>query len=175
MFIDDITEYATTLLSHNRNNIITEDFNLHISDANDIDAAIFTETCEALGLYQHITFPTHKSGNKLDLLLTKIASDATVLRTHCEPFISDHAAVLGQLNINKFTGKRQSIIVRAIKDITTEQWISESEDQDLHLSEDFDEMVTSLNMAFKTVLDNLAPERKYSNRLDLSARGMTLG
>ena len=59
MFIDDFTEYATTLLSNNTNNIITGDFNLHISDAEDTDATIFTDTCKALGLYQHITFSTH--------------------------------------------------------------------------------------------------------------------
>ena len=34
-----------------------------ISHSDDVDAAIFMDTCEALGLYQHIAFPTHKSGN----------------------------------------------------------------------------------------------------------------
>ena len=62
MFIED---FATTLLSNNKNNIITGDFNLHISDEEDTDAAIFTDTCEALGLYQFFTFLTHKQGVKL--------------------------------------------------------------------------------------------------------------
>ena len=43
------------------------DFNLHISedkeDPSDISTAIFMDTCEAMGLYQHVTFPTHKAGN----------------------------------------------------------------------------------------------------------------
>ena len=120
MFIDDFIEYATSLLSDNTNNIITGDFNLHISDADDADATTFTDTCEALGLYQHITFSTHKSGNILDLLLTEVASDANVLRVHRGPFISDHAAVLAQLNVKKFTGKWESKMVRVIKDITTD-------------------------------------------------------
>ena len=50
------------LLPDRTNNIIMGDFNLHISegesDANDISATIFIDTCEAM---EHITFPTHKT------------------------------------------------------------------------------------------------------------------
>ena len=122
--------------------------------------AIFSDTCEALGLCQYITFSTHRSGNTLDLLLTEIASDATVLHTHRGPFISDHAAVIAQLNIKKFTGTRQSRMVRVVKDITAGQWIKEFEDWHLHLSDNFDEMVTRLNDSLKSILDKLALEKK---------------
>ena len=115
MFIDNFIEFSTILLSEKTNNIITGDFNLHISDDGDTDAAIFMDTCEALGLYQYITFSMHKSGNTLDLLLTEVASDARVLRTHRGPFISDHAATIAQLNIKKFSGKSESRMVRVIK------------------------------------------------------------
>ena len=124
MFIDDFVEFSTVLLSENTNNIITGDFNLHISDDGDTDTAIFMDTCEALGLYQYITFSMHKSGNTLDLILTEVASDARVLRTHRGPFISDHAATITQLNIKKFSGKRESRMVRVIKDIMVDQWMS---------------------------------------------------
>ena len=103
MFIDDFIEFMTILLTENSNNIITGDFNLHVNNNEDADAAIFMDTCEALGLYQYITFSTHKLGNILDLLLTEVASDARVLRTHRGPFISDYAATITQLNVKKFT------------------------------------------------------------------------
>ena len=85
IFIDDYIDHTTNLLSYHSNNIILRDFDLHVSKDDDTDATIFTNTCEALGLYQFINFPTHKSGNILDLLLTEVASDATVLGTHRGP------------------------------------------------------------------------------------------
>ena len=58
------------------------DFNLHISEGqgehNDISAAIFTDTCKAMELYQHVTFPTHKAGNTLDLILSEVANSIRV-------------------------------------------------------------------------------------------------
>ena len=63
MFLDDFTEFTTNLLSSHNNNIILSDFNLHVSDNDNNDATIFTDTCEAMGLYQHFTFTAHKSGN----------------------------------------------------------------------------------------------------------------
>ena len=99
MFNDDFTNFTTNLLSDCINNIILGDFNLHVSNSDDMNAAIFMDTCTALGLYQHIAFPTHKSGNILDLILTEVCSNTTVVRSHRGPFISDHALVIAQLNV----------------------------------------------------------------------------
>ena len=96
-------EFTTNLLSQHTNNIILSDFNLHISKEDNNDATIFTVTCEVMGLYQHVSFATHKSGNVLDLMLTEVSSDITKLHTHRGPFISDHAAVIAQLNVKRPT------------------------------------------------------------------------
>ena len=69
MFPDDFTEFTTNVLSQHTNNIILGDFNLYVSKDDNIDAAIFTDTCEAIGLYQHVSFATHKSGNVLDFII----------------------------------------------------------------------------------------------------------
>ena len=87
-------------------------------------------------------------------------SDATVLKTHRSPFISDHAAVIAQLNIKKFTSPKQS--QTTLKDIIADQWIQEFENQDLQLSDDFDVMVTSLNNTLQTVPNKLVPEKKIN-------------
>ena len=83
-----------------------------------------------------------------------------VLCVHRGPFISDHALVLAQLNVKQQSTPRQTEMVHAIKDITTEQWTEAFEDQDLQLSDDFHEMATSLRLALRTILDKLAPEKK---------------
>ena len=56
---------------------------------------------DVLGLYQHIGFPTHKSGNVLDLILSDFTSNAKVLTTATGPFVTDHRAVIATLNIKR--------------------------------------------------------------------------
>ena len=89
-FIEEFTEYVSTNLPEHQNNIFIDDFNLHVSDAMDTDSAIFNDTAEALGLYQHVSFSTHQSGNVLDLILSDITSETKVLTTAPGPFISNH-------------------------------------------------------------------------------------
>ena len=52
-------------------------------------------------VYQHVAFHTHKSGNILDLILSDITQDMTVMTTSPGPFITDHRAVIGTLNLKK--------------------------------------------------------------------------
>ena len=93
-FIEEFTDYVSTNLPEHQNNIF-RDFNLHVSDTLDTDSAIFNDTIEALGLYQHVGFSTHKSGNVLDLVLSDITNGSKVLTTAPSPFISNHWAVIG--------------------------------------------------------------------------------
>ena len=81
-------------LPNHQNNVFLGDFNLHVSDQLDTDVTIFGDTMDALGLYQHVRFPTHKSGNVLDLILSDFTSDAKVLTTAPGPFVTDHRAVI---------------------------------------------------------------------------------
>ena len=67
IFINEFTTFKTSLLSGYSNNVLVGDFNLHVSNEDDLDAATFTNTCEAFGLYQSVTFPTHASGNCLNI------------------------------------------------------------------------------------------------------------
>ena len=90
------------------------DLNLHVSCDDDIDSAIFLDTIEAMGLYQHVSFPTHKSGNTLDLNISEIQSTATVMTTALGPYLTDHWAIISTLNIKKVQPKRQKRQVRKL-------------------------------------------------------------
>ena len=59
-FLDDFTTFVTELLPRWPDNLLLGDFNLHVSYDDDIDSTIFLDTIEAMGLYQHVTFATHK-------------------------------------------------------------------------------------------------------------------
>ena len=55
-FIEEFTDYVSTCLPEYPNNIFIGNFNLHVSDELDMDAAIFNDSIDALGLYQHVGF-----------------------------------------------------------------------------------------------------------------------
>ena len=90
MFIDDFCDYVSTHLPDNPNNIFIEDFNLHVSDDQDTDSRIFNDSIDAIGLYQHVQFQTHLSGNILDLLLSDITQSTGLLTVAPGPYISNH-------------------------------------------------------------------------------------
>ena len=71
-FLNEFITLVSTLRTSYKNMIILGDLNLHLSDPNYLAAGQFMENLEALGLYQCITFPTHKSNNTLDVIISDI-------------------------------------------------------------------------------------------------------
>ena len=71
-FIDDFLEFASNTLPEHQNSIYIGDFNLHISK-DDANPAIFNDSVEAMGLYQHVGFHMHQGGNILDLIIDRVS------------------------------------------------------------------------------------------------------
>ena len=69
-FLNEFITLVGTLRTSYKNMIILGDLNLHLNDPNDLAAGQFMENLEALGLYQCVTFPTHKSNNTLDVIIS---------------------------------------------------------------------------------------------------------
>ena len=65
------------------------------------DSAIFNITIEAMGLLQHVSKSTHKSGNMLDLIISEIQGDATIKTVTTGPYLSDHCVVIATLKAKK--------------------------------------------------------------------------
>ena len=101
MFVDEFMEFAARTIPNHTNNLYIGNFNLHVSDGEDTDAAIFRDATEAMGLYQHVHFSTHKSGNTLDLILSDIVQSAMVLTVAPGPYITDHHTIISTLNIKR--------------------------------------------------------------------------
>ena len=165
-FLDQFTEPTIKLLPDTTNNIITGDFNIHISNEGDDGATIFNDSIEALGLYQHVTFPTHTRQNVLDLLLiSEVNKSINILTTAQGPYLSDHCAVVSTLNIKKCLSKTSTRMVRHTKRVTPEQWLEEFNPANIEITSKLDDMVESLNTELSRTLDKLAPLRKYKARL----------
>ena len=160
MFIDDFTEYVSTSLLDHPNNIYTGDFNLHVSDSQDMDSAIFNDSIEAMGLYQHIHFQTHKSGNVLDLLLSDITQAAGVRTVAPGPYLSDHRAVITTLNTKKLQTKPEVRHVQKQHRVTAEEWNQPYNTDNVPLSDNLEQMVEDLNKELVRMQDELAPIKK---------------
>ena len=145
MFIGDFCDYVSTHLPDNPNNIFIGAFNLNVSDDQDTDSTIFNDSIDAMGLYQHVQFQTHWSGNILDLLLSDITQSTGLLTVALGPYISDHRAVIATLNIKKVCPKAEVREVRKLHKVTNEEWNNIINMDNLTLSGNLGDMVDSLD------------------------------
>ena len=126
----------------------------------DADPAIFNDSIEALGLYQHVGFHTHQGGNILDLIISNICQQMTVVSTAPGPFLSDHHAIIGTLNIKKLKPSYAKVKVRQIHKITDDQWLDELDTNNLDLTDKLDTLTKTLTTELTRVLNALAPEKE---------------
>ena len=97
--------------------LIIGDFNFHMGDTADRYAAQFGSLLELFNLKQHVTVPTHRSGNILDLVISR--KDAEALKVNelvvMEHLISDHKAICFQLNLQKPLSERKPVVSRRLR------------------------------------------------------------
>ena len=160
MFVDEFCDYVSTYLPDNPDYIFIGDFNLHVSDDQDTDSAIFNDSIDAMGLYQHVQFQTHRSGNILDLLLSDITQSTGLLTVAPGPYISDHQAVIAILNIKKVCPKAEVWEIRKLHKVTKDEWNNTINVDNLTLSGNLEEMVESLNKELVRKQDEPAPLKK---------------
>ena len=161
-FLDDFTSFVTELVPRWPENVLLGDFNLHVSNDDDIDSTIFLDTIEALGLYQHVTFPTHKQGNTLDLVLSELGSKSRVMTTSPGPYLTDHRAVISTLNVKSIQPKRLKKQVRKLDAVEVEQWEKEFDPAKVTLTNNLEADVESLLRELRRVLDTLTPVKNCS-------------
>ena len=165
MFVDEFMDFVSNTLPNYSNNIYIGDFNLHISDATDTDSAIFSDATEAMGLYQHVAFSTHKSGNLLDLILSDIGQDATIMTVALGPFLTDHRPVISTLSLKKLKATKGKIKICQYSKVTPEKWNEEFKTSNVPLSDKLNTLVTNFNNELSRIVETLAPEKTVNNNL----------
>ena len=78
--------------------MIVGDFNIHVDDANDPEAAIFLDLLDSMNLKQLVTGPTNQRGHTLDLIITRETDSVVHGIPSIGRFFSDHAVVTCGLN-----------------------------------------------------------------------------
>ena len=99
--MDAFLDLASQSVLNCKEFIIAGDSNMDIDDVNSPHGQIFMDLCEAIGLKQWITLSTHKLGNALDLIITKVLSNVKLSDITPGPFISDHYGVHVSINYKK--------------------------------------------------------------------------
>ena len=77
MFLDEFAQLVESVVITDTRILICSDFNLHVDDINDPDAARFLNILDSFNPSQHVTGLTHKHDHTLDLLITR--SDETLV------------------------------------------------------------------------------------------------
>ena len=71
VFATDFLELIETSINENSKLLILGDLNIPMNNPDSPDTNIFQDVLDNLGLYNHITFPTHIWHNTLDLIITE--------------------------------------------------------------------------------------------------------
>ena len=159
-FLDKFSEFLAEVLAEHRNLVITGVFNLHVNDSEDQVGEVFTDTMPAPGLDQHVTFPTHRSNNILDLLFTECLGTHRILS--CKPWshLSGHTAVEFLLTVEKEHMVSKHIIIRKLKSIDIPSLIEDLQCDDQLNSDKLDDMVEWLQTKLWTALDKHSPSKE---------------
>ena len=159
-FLDEFADWTAESVSTSNNVILVGDFNLHINNPNDDHACNFLETTQALGLHQNITFPTHVSGNTLDLIFSEANNNIKVEECTQGDYISDHCMITCILRIDKPITTRKEIIYCNVKLVNVLNMASDIRKglmDSSTKSTSLEDMVMQFESILKSSLDNHAP------------------
>ena len=119
MFLTEFAEFLESIIMTTEPLIMAGDFNIHVNVPSDNDAIRFLDLLSSMGLQQHIDFPTHVSGNILDLLITRSSDSRLIRDVQPDSYFSDHCSVLFLINTSKPQLSRKEVSFRKIKAIDT--------------------------------------------------------
>ena len=105
-FTDEFLELYVELATIYKNFIIAGDFNIQINNKENPEIEQFIKMMETLGLKQTVDFPTHNSGNTIDLIFTEYLTNLELKNISSGPSFSDHHTILVNVNIHKQKVKR---------------------------------------------------------------------
>ena len=135
---------------------------MHINNNEDVEAQIFSESMEALGLKQHSMTPTHKSNNILDLTFTEILRNIGIEAVETATFISDHCPVIATLNIKKEQVKQEQKVIQKSTKFSQDEWNWEFNRLNIKWDSNLSCLVNQLNNELVRVYDTIAPAKQVS-------------
>lgn len=154
MFLQDFStllEYLTTTTGYL---IFIGDFNFHVDDLCNSDAARF------------VSGPTHKKGHTLDLIIHREEDTAFCGEIDLVSGMpSDHSAVVCSLDMKKPRPSKVTMCRRNVRRLDFQHFRTDILDSELHCNvqvSDVDALTEKYNEVMRTLIDNHAPERTFT-------------
>jgi len=121
MFIAEFAKFLESVVMTTEPLVLTGDFNIHVNIESDSDAVRFLDLLSSMGLQQHIGFPTHISGNTLDLLISRTLDSNLIHDVRPGAYFSDHCLAFFTINVSMPQLSRKKVSFRKVKaiDITS--------------------------------------------------------
>ena len=151
------------------------DLNIHVNNLEDPDNILLQNWLKAFGMINHVTFPTHTSGNTLDLVLSKHKQQLQILSVQPGLSVSDHTKVFVHVDMVKPALTRSVISVRRLNTMQLEDFSAElgKLQAKLEVIYDPDHLASQYSKGLAEILDNLAPSKKVMTTKRHSFLGMT--
>ena len=89
-FLIDFQTLVSLTATTSHEFLITGDFNLHVDDNQNSQANQFLSVLDSSNLVQLVTFPTHRNGHTLDLIITAADSSLSPKTSYSRLSPSDH-------------------------------------------------------------------------------------
>ena len=159
IFLEEFTEWIGLCIASDHNIIVAGDFNLHVNKLqSEDDAGNFVDMMITLGLDQKVNFPTHKSGNTLDLIFTEFITGIEITKCQVTTYISDHCAILCATLVKKPEMCKNTIVYRRTDSINYELFADRLKRSMDWGENSLDILVDNFNKHLSTILDEVAPE-----------------
>ena len=161
-FFEEFPSLLESLVTVPGSLLMVGDFNFHVNDASDRSAQRFLRLLEASNLKQHVWVPTHRSGNTLDLVITRTDETAALDFGVFDPVISDHYLVSCSLALPKKAFERKEVNDRKLKSIELQELRDVISDSPLvgtvdEAGHDLESLVVLYNTTLIGLLDKHAP------------------
>ena len=156
-FFDVFQDLLENILSLHDNLYRLGDFNLHLDNLNG-NTNKFNEILTCFDLKQHVNLPSHVHGHWLDLLITKRISNS-IKSVFSAAGISDHLAVISEIDCCKTKWNKDKISFRKINKIDYESFHSDILSSDLikKQEKDLSALCQQYDSVLSSILDKHAP------------------
>ena len=117
MFFDEFSDLLERLAVSSGKLVLLGDFNFHVDDLTNPQAARFLDLLDCYNLKQHITGATHKANHTLDLVITRSCEDMIHSWSSMDPQLSDHKVIHTKLHLIKPRLPRQERQYRKLRSV----------------------------------------------------------
>jgi exonuclease III len=158
-FLQDLEVFLGELTILPGSLIVVGDFNIHVNKPDEKHVKLFNNMLNTMHLHQHINEPTHKSGNTLDLIISRTNEELLAGTKVLPRRLSDHHAIITCLSMSPPKPKPHVVTYRKLRKIDLTSFSSDVREEFATIAETQDTIdADSYNKILGEVLDKHAPE-----------------